>query len=183
MTVLEALVDIQSRLKSPKDQSAGRYRYRNVEDINAAVKPLAAEHGCAVVYTDHFTADGACVSTCRLISKDGELNAQGVAYVNREPKNMSCEQSSGSASSYARKYAAQGLFALDNSENDPDRLNAAKKDDTSQAKRRAWMYIVRYAELRNGDAQAMAEGIKLRPDYEDTSEFWDRVAEEFKSEC
>ena len=58
--VLEALVFIQGELKAPKDQSAGRYRYRNIEDINEAVKPLAAQYGCAVIYSDRFE-DGACI--------------------------------------------------------------------------------------------------------------------------
>jgi len=125
-SVLEALIAIQSELKAPKDQSAGRYRYRNIEDINSSVKPLAAARGCAVVYTDTFT-DGACVSTCKLMGSDGEISADGVAYVDRSPKHMSIEQASGAASSYARKYAACGLFAIDSSENDPDRTNAQPK--------------------------------------------------------
>ena len=122
--VLTALIAIQKGLKAPKDQNAGRYRYRNIEDVNEAVKPLAAKNGCAVVYTDEFTDDGRCVSTCKLIGDDGEISAQGVSYVNRSPRNMSIEQSSGSASSYARKYAACGLFAIDSSKDDPDRVNA-----------------------------------------------------------
>ena len=144
--VLEALVAIQEELKAPKDQNAGRYRYRNIEDINEAVKPLAAKHGCAVVYTDSFD-DGACVSTCKLLGPDDEngileISAQGVAYVNRQPKNMSVEQASGAASSYARKYAACGLFAIDSSENDPDRTAARKpQDGTAKAKKRMWAAI------------------------------------------
>ena len=139
--VLEALVAIQGELKAPKDQNAGRYRYRNIEDINEAVKRLASAQGCAVVYTDQFV-DGACVSTCRLIGEDGEISADGVAYVNRQPKNMSVEQASGAASSYARKYAACGLFAIDSSENDPDRTAARKpQDGTAKAKKRMWAAI------------------------------------------
>lgn len=123
--VLNALIAIQRGLKAPKDQSAGRYCYRNIEDVNEAVKPLAAANGCAVVYSDELTDDGRCISTCRLISDGGEISATGVSYVNRSPRNMSIEQSSGSASSFARKYAACGLFAIDSSKNDPDRVNAA----------------------------------------------------------
>lgn len=181
MGVLEALVSIQGQLKAPKDQNAGRYRYRNIEDINQAVKPLAAEHGCAVVYTDHFTPEGACVSTCRLVGTDGEISAQGVAYVNRAPKNMSVEQSSGAASSYARKYAACGLFAIDSSENDPDRVNAQRP--RGSAKKSAWAAINRYAELHNADPAKLAEGVKQRPDFEDTDAFWQRVESEFLNEC
>lgn len=120
VSVLGALVGIQSELKAPKDQNAGRYRYRNIEDINESVKPLAAKYGCAVVYSDEFTEDGRCIATCTLMGEDGQISANGVAYVQRQPKNMSIEQASGAASTYARKYAACGLFAIDNSENDHD---------------------------------------------------------------
>ena len=123
--VLDALIAIQTGLKAPKDQSAGRYRYRNIEDVNEAVKPLASAHGCAVVYSDRV-ADGACISTCTLMGEDGEISADGVAYVDRAPKHMSIEQASGAASSYARKYAACGLFAIDSSKDDPDRTNAQR---------------------------------------------------------
>ena len=170
--VLAALVGIQAELKAPKDQSAGRYRYRNIEDINEAVKPLAAKHGCAVVYSDTFTEDGACVSTCRLVGSDGMIEATGVAYVNRSPKNMSIEQASGAASSYARKYAACGLFAIDSSEHDPDRTNASEEPQND---------VLKVAYKRMGDAieewcarhgcdtpeeiKAKKDGVRKRPNW------------------
>lgn len=135
MSAVKALSAIQGGLKAPKDQKANRYRYRNIEDINEAVKPLAAEHGCAVVYTDHMEfVEGfvTCVSTCTLLHESGTLSAQGFAIVNVENKNMSVEQSCGSASSYARKYAACGLFAIDDSADDPDKVNAAPKPAASK---------------------------------------------------
>lgn len=130
MSIVKALSAIQSGLKAPKDQKANRYRYRNIEDINEAVKPLAAAQGCAVVYTDkmEFTEGYVtCVSTCTLTGEQGSMSASGFAIVNVDNKNMSIEQSCGAASSYARKYAACGLFAIDDSADDPDRVNAAPK--------------------------------------------------------
>ena len=185
-SVLDALVAIQSELKAPKDQSAGRYRYRNIEDINEAVKPLAASHGCAVIYTDRFE-DSACVSTCRLMGKDGEISADGVAYVNRQPKNMSIEQASGAASSYARKYAACGLFAIDSSENDPDRVNAKpqskpKQDATAKAKQRMWKAIKDWSELHGKEPNATLEGVKKRPEWAETAEFFNSVAQDFEQD-
>lgn len=183
---LEALVAIQSELKAPKTESAGRYRYRNIEDINEAVKPLAAKHGCAVTYTDAFV-DGACVSTCRLIAEDGELYANGVAYVNRTPKNMSVEQASGAASSYARKYAACGLFAIDSSEHDPDRTNAKKSTSgaaLNSAKKRLMAAIDKWAELNGMDASGAKSGIQKRPGYAenaDNPEWFIAIAEEFEN--
>ncbi len=180
--VLEALVYIQSELKAPKDQSAGRYRYRNIEDINEAVQPLAAKFGCAVVYSDRFE-DGACISTCKLIGDGGELGADGVAYVNRSPKNMSVEQASGSASSYARKYAACGLFAIDSSENDPDRVNAKKPDSALEAaKRRMWAVLCKYAELHGREPNEVLNGVRKRPEWSETVEFFDMVTAEFSDD-
>lgn len=129
-SIVSALVDIQSNLKSPKDQKAQRYRYRNIEDINEAVKPLAAKHGCAVVYSDELREINGClytVATCTLTNGEDSRSSSGCALMTTDPKNMSVEQSSGSASSYARKYAAQGLFAIDSSENDPDKVQPVRR--------------------------------------------------------
>ena len=189
MSVLEALVSIQSKLKSPKDQKADRYRYRNIEDINAAVKPLAAEFGCAVVYTDTFE-DGKCVSKCSLIAKDGEISACGVAIVNQNPRGMSIEQSCGAASSYARKYAACGLFAIDSSENDPDRVNAQQKqkapskgksNDLADAQKRITAVAARYAELDGvTTVQWYEQNIKSRADYANDADTLNRIAQELE---
>lgn len=195
MTVLDALVSIQAQLKAPKDQNAGRYRYRNIEDINEAVKPLAASHGCAVVYSDTFT-DWLCVSTCTLMAPDGTISAQGVSAVNAAPKNMSVEQSCGAASSYARKYAACGLFAIDSSENDPDRTNAAPKQKRSQkpqkaaesadalgaAQKRITAVCKRYAELQGIPTAEWYElNIRTRADYANDAETLNRIASELEA--
>lgn len=179
--VLSALIAIQSGLKAPKDQKAGRYNYRNIEDVNEAVKPLAAECGCAVVYTDEFTDDGRCVSTCKLISEDGEISANGVSYVDRNPKHMSIEQASGSASSYARKYAACGLFAIDSSKDDPDRVRA-KSDAMKNAKQRMWDVLKRWAELHGRKPEDVLDGVKKRPEWAENADFFNSVADEFESD-
>lgn len=188
---LEALVYIQGRLKAPKDQKSNRYSYRNIEDINEAVKPLAAEHGCAVVYTDEFR-DGLCISTCMLMGPDSvPIQAQGVSMINTKPQHMSIEQSSGAASSYARKYAAQGLFAIDSSENDPDRTQGSKgasptenqggRDALRDAQQRLWTAVKAYAEKSGGDAEKLAAGCKDRPDYQETPAWYNLVAQEFET--
>lgn len=155
MSIVKALSAIQNGLKAPKDQKANRYRYRNIEDINEAVKPLAAAQGCAVVYTDKMDfTEGyvTCVSTCTITGEQGSMSASGFAIVNVENKNMSIEQSCGSASSYARKYAACGLFAIDDSADDPDRVNAASKPAASKP-------ADKLARLRELYGEALAVGI------------------------
>ena len=195
MSVIKALSAIQGGLKAPKDQKANRYRYRNIEDINEAVKPLAAEHGCAVVYTDHMEfveSFVTCVSTCTLLHESGTLSAQGFAIVNVDNKNMSVEQSCGSASSYARKYAACGLFAIDDSADDPDKMNADKpKDKKPGAKKptnernaavtRLYAVLGAYADKSGADIESLKQGIKKRPDFADTADFYNRVAAEFEA--
>lgn len=192
MSVVKALSAIQGGLKAPKDQKANRYRYRNIEDINEAVKPLAAEHGCAVVYTDHMEfVEGfvTCVSTCTLLHESGTLSAQGFAIVNVENKNMSVEQSCGSASSYARKYAACGLFAIDDSADDPDKVNAEKPKggkpngnaERNAAVTRLYAVLGAYADRSGADIEALKQGIKKRPDFKDAAEFYNRVADEFEA--
>lgn len=179
--VLNALIAIQKGLKAPKDQTAGRYRYRNIEDVNEAVKPLAAENGCAVVYTDEFTEDGRCISTCSLIADDGILSANGVSYINRTPRNMSIEQASGSASSYARKYAACGLFAIDDSKEDPDKVNADKPTDLDKAKKRLWAALSLFGERTNTDPMELLKGMQESPEWAETVEFFTSAAETYES--
>lgn len=190
--IIEALVDIQSKLKSPKDQNAGRYRYRNIEDINAAVKPLAASHGCAVIYSDEF-ASGVCVSTCSLTNGSETVSSSAFSVVNNNPKGMSIEQACASASTFARKAAVTGLFALDNSEKDPDRLNATvtepdtKATDVSaeviKAKRNLWEAVTRYAELNGIDPHTISDEIKARDDYRETRAYLNKVASEYRDKC
>ena len=190
MAIIEALTAIQASLKSPKDQNAGRYRYRNIEDVNEAVKPLAAAHGCAVIYSDEFI-DGVCVSTCTLTNGEESISVKAFALVNQAPKGMSIEQSCGSASSYARKFCAAGLFALDSSEKDPDRVNANVPQQETEsvdveivrAKKRMWDAVCRWAELHGEDQNAEAESIKQRPDYRPTRVYFEQVANEYANKA
>lgn len=180
------LAKIQAELKSPKDQNAGRYHYRNIEDMNAAIKPLAAKFGCVVCYTDFFMTDEKppyCLSKCKLIDSDGEhAEAQSFAIVNLNPKGMSIEQACATASTFARKAAAAGLFALDNSANDPDKLNADEQPITSdviEAKRQLWSALIKWAESNGKDAKAEAAEIRARSDYRETRAYLEKVAREY----
>ena len=185
--IIEALVAIQSELKSPKDQNAGRYHYRNIEDMNAAIKPLASKYGCAIRYTDTFVTDAPnpyCLSTCELLNDERGHSVYSTAFaiVNLNPKGMSIEQACASASTFARKAAAAGLFALDNSANDPDKLNADQEPITSdviQAKRLLWDTLVKWAELNGKDAKAEAAKIRAKSDYRETRAYLEQVAKEY----
>lgn len=130
MTLHEKLVAIQSELKAPKSRKSGNgnekftYSYRSCEDILGALKDLLQENNCTVNLTDEIVQVGNCiyVKATATIS-DGQNQTQAVAFA-REPDklgSMSACQITGSASSYARKYALNGLFAIDNNQ-DPDSI-------------------------------------------------------------
>lgn len=188
------LAAIQAALKSPKDQKAQKYRYRSIEAVNEAVKPLAAAQGCAVVYSDCMeVVEGhvVCTSTCTLTDGEDSMSAQAFALVNTRPQNMSVEQACGSASSYSRKYAACGLFAIDDSRDDPDRREANRraeqKDDAlAAAKQRLAAACRAYAEAHGLEEKKIMAGVAKRPDYEDNkgnAAWFEQVAEEFESEA
>lgn len=139
---MKRLITIQQGLKSPKDKSGdnGRFKFRSAEDIFEQAKSFLKETETAVIVTDELTEVGgrcAIKATASLIGDNGVIaSASGwaildshiVSGVDRsgqayEKKTMSNEQCTGSASSYARKYALCGLFAIDNDENDPDQPN------------------------------------------------------------
>ena len=115
---MEALQKIQSELKAPKGQynNFGKYAYRSAEDILEAVKPLLKKYKAELVLSDDIVEVGGriYVKATALLNADGE-KAVVNAYA-REPeqkKGMDESQITGTASSYARKYALNGLFLID----------------------------------------------------------------------
>ena len=129
MNIQQKLQLIQAELKAPKGQTNkfGGYRYRSCEDILTALKPLMSKYECALVITDNIVEVGgrvyvnATASLGDTLSGDF-LNANGFAREAETKKCMDDAQITGSASSYARKYALNGLFAIDDTK-DPDATN------------------------------------------------------------
>ena len=131
MNLYEKLVDIQGRLKAPKNQrnNFGKYNYRSCEDILEAVKPLLVEHKLALTVSDE-TKDIAgipFIEACAVLS-DGksQVHAKAQAGIDSNRKGMDIAQSFGSSSSYARKYALNGLFLIDDTK-DADATNTHGK--------------------------------------------------------
>ena len=130
MNIHKKLQGIQSSLKAPKGQTNkfGGYRYRSAEDILTSVKPLLAEWACTLVITDEMVEVGGRVyvkSTAVIASTEESSKSIHVNAYAREAetkKGMDDAQITGSASSYARKYALNGLFAIDDTK-DPDATN------------------------------------------------------------
>ena len=114
----EALIAIQKKLKAPKDlyNKFGNYKYRSAESILEAVKPLLAENGVLLLITDEIVLIGTryYVKSTATAQKDGETRF-GVGYAREDDskKGMDGSQVTGASSSYARKYALNGLFLID----------------------------------------------------------------------
>lgn len=127
---MKELAVIQSRLKAPKGQynSFGKYKYRSCEDIVEAVKPLLAEQGCALMMSDElvFVGDRYYIKATVTIQNGAGECAQctALAREEEEKKGMDASQITGTASSYARKYALNGLLAIDDTK-DADALNVS----------------------------------------------------------
>ena len=132
---MERLFKIQQELKAPKDlyNSYGEYKYRSAEGILEAVKPLLKETGTLLTITDEivqlgeryyvkaiatlYDTDGLEIHHCIAMAREQEIK-----------KGMDAAQITGSTSSYARKYALNGLFAI-NDVLDPDATNTHDKEE------------------------------------------------------
>jgi hypothetical protein len=124
---MEELIYIQSELKAPKNQynAFGKYKYRSCEDILEAVKPLLKEKGCYLVLSDEVkeVAGIPYVDATAIFIKGSEsVTVKAQAGIDPNRKGMDIAQSFGSSSSYARKYALNGLFLIDDTK-DADSTN------------------------------------------------------------
>lgn len=127
---------IQSTLKAPKGQynSFGKYKYRSCEDILESVKPLLSKHDCALVITDDVVMLGDRIyvkATAKLISGSEQVESSAFAREEDTKKGMDSSQVTGAASSYARKYALNGLFCIDDTK-DSDATNTGANQENSE---------------------------------------------------
>ena len=128
MTLKEKLMNIQAELKAPKNlrNSFGNYNYRNVESILEALKPLLVKYKATVTLEDEIVEIGGrfYVKACAGIldvdtnDKESDLMITSYAYAREAEvkKGMDEAQITGATSSYARKYALNGLFLLDDTQ-------------------------------------------------------------------
>lgn len=139
MGIYEKLSAIQQELKAPKGQynSFGKYKYRSCEDILEAVKPICAKHKTTLVLLDSISeVNGRFYVTARAQLHDCESdNAVTATAYAREPEKktgMDESQITGTASSYARKYALNGLFCIDDTKDaDTDEYKQQERKDAS----------------------------------------------------
>lgn len=131
---MKELITIQSELKAPKTQvnRFGGYKYRKAEDILEAVKPLLAKQKCTLIITDDIVMVGNRIyvkATATIKNEKGEFEqTTGWAREEETKKGMDGSQITGASSSYARKYALNGLFAIDDNA-DSDTTNTGQQDN------------------------------------------------------
>ena len=130
---MNILQKIQSELRAPKGQrnNFGNYSYRSAEDILTAVKPLLEKYGSALVSRDSLEAHGDRIfvrSDAELYNEEAKLIGSSTGFAEHAvtKKGMDQAQITGSASSYARKYSLNGLFAIDDTK-DADATNTHGK--------------------------------------------------------
>lgn len=139
---MKDLIVIIERLKAPKDlfNTFGKYKYRSCESILEAVKPILAEMGCLLNLSDSVVCVGNANyvrATATFISSSGEkMFSDGYAREDFDKKGMDAPQMTGTASSYARKYALNGLFCIDDTKDadtDEFRNEVKKREETRPA--------------------------------------------------
>ena len=131
---MKELVNIQSKLKAPKGQynSFGKYKYRSCEDILEAVKPLLKENNCVLTIADDIILVGDrfyVKAIVTLKNSSGEtVTTTAFAREEESKKGMDGSQVTGASSSYARKYALNGMFCIDDTK-DSDTTNTGHSDE------------------------------------------------------
>ena len=139
MKIHEQLRLLQAELKAPKSQynSFGKYKYRNAEDILEALKPLAVKHGLTFTINDTLEAIGdrfyvRAEVTC---TNDDSESVSVTAYAREEEnkKGMDGSQVTGASSSYARKYALNGMLLIDDTK-DADSMDNSQSTPKAKAK-------------------------------------------------
>lgn len=187
--IYAALQAVQRELKAPKGQynSFGKYKYRSCEDIVEAVKPLLNEHGLILTMSDDVVEFGnyahkkttdndvveisgsriyikATATVIDVVTGD-KIEVTAMAREPEEKKGMDCSQITGTASSYARKYALNGLFAIDDTKDaDTDQYKQQTNgSQTSQNRPQAPVNINKGSnntDMRTKAVKALNEAIK-----------------------
>lgn len=170
-TITQKLATIQQKLKAPKGQynSYGKYAYRNAEDILEAVKPLCAETGTLVLLSDEIINIGSrfyVKATAALINAETQtqISVSANAREEEEKKGMDGSQVTGASSSYARKYALNGLFAIDDTK-DSDTTNNAGTDKNAVKGKQTPLVTTK---------EQLAEAAALGVDLQKTTEWYNR---------
>lgn len=175
---MKALIQIQQELKAPKSQynSFGKYNYRNAEDIMEAVKPLLVKYDCLMVISDTIEEIGGrhyvkSTITFKSLSDRDSITITAYAREEETKKGMDGSQITGASSSYARKYALNGLFLIDDAK-DSDYTNTHGKDEAAAPgkplltpKHSNWAAVVEWLSKEGNTISAVEKKYLLPIDY------------------
>ena len=164
--MLEKLMNIQQELKAPKGQknTFGNYKYRSCEDILEAVKPLLAKNKCVLTISDELECIGDryyIKATAKIADIENGETIENTAYAREslEKKGMDDSQITGATSSYARKYALNGLFAIDDTKDaDTDEYQKQVKEKSNREQ------LIDYCKEQKLDIKKISEQYKLSKD-------------------
>ena len=165
-----SMKDIQAELKAPKGQynSFGKYKYRSCEDIVEAAKPVLFKHGCHLNLSDEMVqvGDRIYVKAIATVLNGDVVIGTSTAFAREsfDKKGMDDSQITGTASSYARKYALNGLFAIDDT----------KDADTNEHKQQASIPAPTEAYKRVFESVSSLEGLKA---------LWEGLSKEEREIC
>ena len=137
MNIYEKLMNVQTELKAPKGQynSFGKYKYRSCEDILESLKPVLSKFKLAIMISDDVVEVNsrnyikATVTLINIEKADEQIQVTALAREEETKKGMDGSQITGASSSYARKYALNGLFAIDDTK-DSDATNTGEEKKT-----------------------------------------------------
>ena len=189
---MKELIKIQQELKAPKGQynSFGKYKYRSAEDILEAVKPICHKNGCTLTLSDELKQIGDryyIEATATLTKDDSSISVTAYAREAESKKGMDESQITGTASSYARKYALNGLFCIDDTKDaDTDEYTSKTQGGAEEAKQRimegeTWKKkVLELAHEKGIKAKELAEDYKLNE--KTTTEEFKKVYEDLKNE-
>ena len=187
--IREKLMKIQVELKAPKNlyNSFGKYKYRNAEGIQEAVKPFLDKHGVYLTLSDDvieisghtYVKAYARITDC----ESGEyIESTGYARESDDKKGMDSAQITGSTSSYARKYALNGLLLLDDTKDvDSEEYQAEAKKSTAKVQAKTSRQLLKEFCLTNKiDPKPIIQACNLKND--SPEEEWAKALEYAKTE-
>ena len=158
---------IQKELKAPKNQTNnfGKYKYRSCEDILEAVKPLLSREGLVMTISDQILEAGNLVyveATVKITDGEDVVSTTSAAGIDPTKKGMDIAQSFGASSSYARKYALNGMFLIDDTK-DADATNTHGKTAKNKKKMTPTIKTAMKKAISTGQRSAVVEKLE---DYE-----------------
>ena len=161
MNIYEKLLNVQTELKAPKGQfnAFGKYKYRSCEDILEALKPVLNKYKLTFFINDEIVEVNnrnyvkATITIINIEKPDEQIQTSALAREEETKKGMDGSQITGASSSYARKYALNGMFMIDDTK-DSNSTNTHGKDKTEQEK------VKDFLNSRNGMIEKLSEYVK-----------------------